>query len=168
MARVFFALWPDAEIAGALHEVAMALADLAAGKPTPAEKIHLTLAFLGEVPGPRLEEVREIGSGMRGSRFAMVLDEVGAFRKSRVGWAAPSRVPSALTALQGALAAALADASFRMDERAYSPHVTLARKIAGRVPRAPMRPIEWHARDFVLAETSGGRYEIRERWVLTR
>ena len=41
--RLFFAAWPPAETAAALHEWSKALQ----GKPTPGRNIHLTLAFLG-------------------------------------------------------------------------------------------------------------------------
>ena len=47
--RLFFALWPPAETAAALARWAKGLE----GRAIPAEKIHLTLAFLGGVAPDR-------------------------------------------------------------------------------------------------------------------
>jgi 2'-5' RNA ligase len=168
MSRFFFALWPEARTAAALHEISVALAEISGGKAIPAEKIHLTLAFLGRLEPAALARARELAAEVGGSTFAMTLDGVGAFRNAQVAWAAPAQVPLALRSLQASLAASLRDADFELEERAFAPHVTLARRIGKRVPRAPMRPVEWKVDDFVLAEsvTGTGRYEVVERWKL--
>jgi 2'-5' RNA ligase len=170
MSRYFFALWPDSRTAAALHEVSIALADLAGGRAIPAEKIHMTLAFLGRVEPGALEKAREFAAGIDATSFAMTLNGVGAFRNAQVAWAAPAQVPSELRNLQASLAASLRDAHFELEERAFAPHVTLARRIGKRVPRAPMRPVQWKVDEFVLAEsvTGTGRYEVLERWKLMK
>jgi 2'-5' RNA ligase len=168
--RLFLALWPGEALRAALAEVGESLAELASGKPVPAEKIHLTLCFLGEVAGDGLDRVRDAAAGVRAPRFELALDEVGSFRKARVAWAGSSRVPAALAALQSGLDAALRLRGFALEDRPFAAHVTLARKIAGAVPHAPMPALEWRPHDYALVRShpGTGRYEVMETWPLDR
>ena len=168
MSRFFFALWPDARTAAALHDLSVSLAEISGGRAIPAEKIHMTLAFLGALEPAALASARALAAEVNGFRFSMTLDGVGAFRNAQVAWAAPSQVPKELRNLQASLAAVLQESGFELEERAFAPHVTLARRIGKRVPSAPMRPVEWSVDDFVLAEsvTGTGRYEVVDRWVV--
>ena len=168
MARLFFAAWPGAQAAQALAEVARALADLARGKAVPQEKIHLTLAFLGEVSD--VDALRASGAAEHLSfpAFGMTLDRVGSFRGARVAWAGCARTPPGLEALQSSLAGELARRGFSLEDRPFVAHVTLARRIAKAVHPAPMPPIEWQADELTLvrSETGSGRYTVLERWPL--
>src|ERR1700674_3532548 len=104
MARHFFALWPDEAAAKALAEVAAALAMRAQGRPVPAAKLHLTLAFLGEIDADRARAASQAGAMVRLSGFNMVLDCVGSFRPAQVAWAGCTRVPPELACLHAGLA----------------------------------------------------------------
>ena len=166
--RLFFALWPDEAAARALEVLALALADVAGGKPVPREKIHLTLAFLGEVPGDRVESASAAGAQARGAAFPFRLDEVGSFRRAGVAWAGCRRAPAGLVSLRSDLAASLAARGFTLEERAFAPHITLARRIRKPVPPAPAEAIAWRVRELTLvrSETGTGRYAVMERWPL--
>jgi 2'-5' RNA ligase len=168
--RFFLALWPGERERRALAQVAQSLAELASGKAVPPEKIHLTLAFLGEIAPERMASVREAAGEIRGKSFELVLDGVGSFRKARVAWAGSSVLPAGLARLQADLEARLRAREFTLDERPFAAHVTLVRKIAHPVPAAPMPPIRWSADAFVLvrSETGTGRYSIVESWSLER
>jgi 2'-5' RNA ligase len=168
--RLFLALWPREAARDALAEVGRSLAESASGKAVPAEKIHLTLAFLGEVAPERFDAVRAIADAARGAPFELALDGMGSFRKARVAWAGSSRLPGALVRLQADLEEGLRAAGFELEERPFAAHVTLARKIALPVAAAAMAPIRWEASEYVLArsETGTGRYSILERWSLER
>ena len=167
MARLFFAVWPGAGAREALSRLAGDMASACGGRAVPAEKIHLTLVFLGEVPADRLDAV--LGSArLRAREFALELDRAGSFRKARVAWAGASSAPRPLLALQEALAGRLAAAGFALEEREYTPHVTLVRKIERPLPPAAIDAIAWEAREFTLvrSETGTGRYAVMERWGL--
>ena len=168
--RLFLALWPREPARDALAAVARSLAQAASGKAVPAEKIHLTLAFLGEVAPERLDEVRAAADAIRGAPFELVLDGVGSFQKARVAWAGSSGLPGALVRLQSDLETGLRAAGFALDERPFAAHVTLARKIAFSVTAAAMAPIRWQASEYVLArsESGSGSYSILEGWSLER
>ena len=167
MARLFFAVWPAPAAARELARVGEALAGLVGGKPVPAEKIHMTLAFLGSLDEEEMGAAVLAARTVKGREIRMTIDGVGSFRRSRVGWAASSQPDPALAELQATLAEALRARGFTLEDRAFTPHVTLARKIDKPVPRAPVAPIEWRSKAFTLAESTGdGRYEVRESWGL--
>ena len=168
MARHFFALWPDEAAAKALAEVAAALAMRAQGRPVPAAKLHLTLAFLGEIDADRARAASQAGAMVRLSGFNMVLDCVGSFRPAQVAWAGCTRVPPELACLHAGLAGELLSRGFPLEDRPFAPHVTLARRISKAVPREPMPPLEWKAREITLvrSEAGTGRYDVLEGWLL--
>ncbi len=168
MARLFFAVWPDERAARALGELAQSLARSAEGRPVPIEKVHLTLAFLGEITVDEAVEAVEAAEALRARRFALALDRVGSFRQARVAWAGTTATPKALESLQSSLAAELRARGIGIEDRPFVPHVTLARRIARAVTPAPMAPIEWNAEELTLAqsEIGTGRYRVLERWPL--
>jgi 2'-5' RNA ligase len=167
MARMFFALWPEPAAARALAQVGESLAELAGGKPQPVEKIHMTLAFLGSLTQDETGTAAMAAAPIKAREVRMTVDQVGSFRRSKVGWAAPSVLVPDLVALQADLAGRLRERGFRLEDRAFTPHITLVRKLGRPVPRAPMPPVEWRSRALTLVETTGdGRYEVRESWGL--
>ena len=52
--RLFFALWPEPDTQRRWHEELASYVKPLGGRRVPAENLHLTLAFLGEVPGTRI------------------------------------------------------------------------------------------------------------------
>jgi 2'-5' RNA ligase len=95
------------------------------------EALHLTLSFLGEVAEQRIDELmKALGAvAMRYDPFAIRLAGIGAFpglRRPRVLWLGVADDGS-LARLQSATAAALEPLGFPREQRAYSPHLTLAR-----------------------------------------
>lgn len=164
--RLFLAIWPDAAAAAALARLAQAMAQGAVGRAVPAEKIHLTLAFLGEVAEARVADVRAAAAAMRWEPVDLVFDTLGWFRGARVGWIGCSDPAPGLLSLQAALAQALRSRGFELDERPYSPHVTLVRKAGRPVPRAGTEPISWRAGELALVQSGSGtgRYTTIEAW----
>lgn len=168
MERLFFAVWPDAEAAGRLAALARELAAAADGKPVPEEKIHLTLAFLGALDANNAALAREAGASIRAAAFDLVLDRLGSFRGARVAWTGCGVVPRGLARLHAALAQELRVRGFELEERDFTPHVTLARKIRRAVERRETEAIAWRADalTLVLTEAASGGYKVVERWNL--
>jgi 2'-5' RNA ligase len=166
--RLFFALWPDAAATSALASLGTTLAERTGGKPVPAGKIHLTLAFLGDLDEARLEPARLAGSAVQEPGFEMVLDRVGSFRGARVAWAGCSTIPTGLARLQENLSRELAARGFILEERPFAAHVTLVRKAARPIERVEFAPIRWRARELSLvrSELGTGRYRPEEAWDL--
>lgn len=164
MARLFFAVWPDASAAAGLARLAEDLARVSGGKPVPAEKIHLTLAFLGEIAPDAAAAAIGAARGVRFAPLGVALDCVGSFRAARVAWAGSLAPQSALAALQSDLAARLAHAGFPPEDRPFAAHATLSRRTHRAVPRARIEPVAWTVGAFTLvrSETGSGRYEVME------
>ena len=95
----------------------------------PPENYHLTLRFIGEVPGWQAEEIDHALASLRAPAFALQLAGIGTHQKgSKVEalWAGVERSP-ALDHLQSKVETALQRAGLERERRRFIPHVTLAR-----------------------------------------
>ena len=106
---------------------------LATGVPgarwLPPENYHLTLRFLGEMPGHRAEELDHALAALRGKRFTLQLGGVGVSEKAgrpQALWAGVARTPQ-LDHLQNKVETAVQRIGFEPERRRFTPHVTLAR-----------------------------------------
>lgn len=172
--RVFFALWPDATVAGALHRLATDCARRFAGRAMRRDTLHLTLAFIGEVETARLEALRAAAGRVRGEACELCLDRLGFWSHNRILWAGSAEPVPPLERLAADLARELAAEGFSTDGsgwRPFAPHLTLLRNVAERQPELPaLAPLSWAAREFVLVRSrlssGGASYETIGRWPL--
>ena len=169
---MFFALWPDERVAGALALAARAAAETCAGRQMRKDTLHMTLAFIGGVTDARLVELQTIAAAVRAPAFSMTLNELACWRHNRIVWAGAAIVPPALAGLTGDLNAALRRAGYRLDERPFAAHVTLIRKASCRGALTLQAPISWPVGDYVLAESllrpDGASYRPLARFGLDR
>lgn len=170
--RLFFALWPDDTARDALARLAEVVAHEAGGRPTAAEKLHLTVAFLGAVETDRAASLAHVGAAVaaRVDAFEVSLERIGG-TASGVAWITPgTAVASALLALHAGIRDGLRERGFRVEARAFRPHVTLARGCT-RVPRRQtIAPLRWHATAVSLvasqAQRGGSLYSDVAAWPL--
>lgn len=173
-ARVFFALWPPSDVAQQLSAVADSFANSAGGRATRQETIHLTLAFIGDVPLERLPDLQRSAREVCAEAFDLTLDQFGLWHHNRVFWAGCSVVPPPLFELARALSGALQAAGFDFADarRNFTPHVTLVRKV--KVLGAPLPPgqtLPWRCTKFVLVRSqlsaSGASYQTLAEFSLS-
>jgi 2'-5' RNA ligase len=159
--RLFFALWPPRETALALERWAQPLE----GRRTPADKIHLTLAFLGEADA---QKALDAACRVQEAAFRLPLEEAGYWGRNEIVWVGPREAPGELVRLVENLQLELYKDSFILERRPFAAHVTLLRKAAAQsLPALPALPrIEWPAKEFALVRASGGSYETLERFPL--
>lgn len=127
--RAFVALPFPPPIVRALDRSAAALrAGGVTGRFSPAGNVHLTLAFLGELPAGRVRDAADALEACPRRGFPVALTGFGVFRREGgdVLWRAVS-APPALDALQRALCAGLAARGIAFDRKPFRPHVTVAR-----------------------------------------
>ena len=130
--RLFFALELDETLRTALDH---AVAPLRAAEPelawVRAEKLHLTMKFLGEVGDAGAAKLAAAADAVaaRHTRFEMTLGGVGAFpnfRRARVVWMGIASDPR-LELLHHDLELACGEFGFEVEGRPFRPHITLAR-----------------------------------------
>lgn len=171
-ARVFFALWPDAAAAAALQRGAQECARAFGGRASRCETLHLTLAFVGDVPRERLSVLQEVAGAVAVPAGELCLDRLGFWSHNRIVWAGTTLVPPELGQLVHRLGAGLkatGTAGKAGLARPFVPHVTLVRKVVGPIGPLPVwAPVRWAWRSFALVHSrlsaAGATYEILGRW----
>ncbi len=97
---------------------------------TRPEGIHLTLKFLGEISEAQVKSVTETLAALgEFQKFPVEVRGFGFFpnaRRPRVFWAGVE-APEALAALAGRVEQAMEGLGFPREQRAFNPHLTLAR-----------------------------------------
>jgi len=170
--RLFFAVVPDAAARAALAALAREVARETGGRAPREENLHLTLAFLGNLPRERIAELTAIGAAAAAAAtpFPLALERVGAFREAGVAWAGTETVPAPMQRLFEELRALLRAAGLPTERRAFHPHVTLARRCRRGPPIAAMAPVAWRVESIVLmaSETrpDGAHYRALASWPL--
>ena len=96
------------------------------------EKLHITLKFLGEIAADRVEALS--GAASRAAQtmrpFTLAVEGAGAFPphgSPRILWLGVKDASPSLAVLQKRLEEECATAGFAREERAFHPHLTLAR-----------------------------------------
>ena len=168
--RLFFALWPDPDLARLLERRLPAQLPPVDGRKLGPGQWHVTLEFLGSVRESRLGELFDLASGVAGSAFAIEFDRLEYWRRPQVLCLGSSQIPKALLDLVNALRAALTGRDFRTDRRDFRPHVTVARKVRHPPAAGPFEVLRWPARAFSLVESvtdlAGAIYRPLMSWPL--
>jgi 2'-5' RNA ligase len=137
----------------------------------PAQKLHVTLAFLGWVEPERVEAIEGVlrSVAFEFKPFTLTLDRVGAFpheRRPRVVWIGSRQQGEAFRALAHNLRDAYARIGFTFDKDAVA-HVTIARIKGGHshLPLLDIKPMRLRVRKLTLFESlpdgKTTRYEPR-------
>jgi RNA 2',3'-cyclic 3'-phosphodiesterase len=168
--RVFFAFWPESSLRDVLAELAGKVASETEGRAATGDKLHLTVAFLGEQPDSSIADLQDLAERTGGAAFELALDEIGCFRRSGIAWLGSSSAQPRLLAFHAELSRALRERGFPVDDRPYAPHLTLARRARRYVQYHLPKPIFWRVTSFVLVASELGRagpsYRCLAEWQL--
>lgn len=167
MKRLFFALWPDESTSRQCRELAKRL-DGPGLRLVAAKNIHMTLVFLGNVDIEQESAVTSAAGGLAvPSSMSVTFDCLSFWKKPAIYCLTGRRFDSSVGELVEGLAAIAFQNGIRVDERAFKPHVTLARK-ARKPIEIEFVPIIWRANDFCLVEShsdkDGIEYRVIKRW----
>jgi 2'-5' RNA ligase len=163
---LFFAILPSEHARTALADVAEGLGRELGGRPTPAEKVHLTLVYLGATPTARVGQARQAAGAFVASGFDLHFERLGYWPHNRIVWAGTKEAPEGLLALQGWLESALRAQGFELETRPYAPHITLVRRARQRMAGREIAPVSWRAERFCLMRSAASRYTVLEEWPL--
>lgn len=161
----------------ALSEAAQPVIATCDGNPTPAENLHLTLAFLGSVPVDRVPAITPIAArvalafqDVANAPLEIELNTLDYWRKSAILCATSTGEAPVASALAETLKRVLTENGFAPDLKPFRPHATLARKVRHVTRERNMPPVLWSFRDFHLVESrtapSGALYSSREIYPL--
>lgn len=169
--RLFFALWPDTPTQLSWHaELAPYLAPLG-GRRVPAANLHLTLAFLGEVRGDRMNELLRLGDDLATDALLLRFDHLEYWKRPGLVCLRTPDTPPALARLAGQLGTGLDMAGFAVERRQLRPHVTLARDVPVSMASLPVWPVlEWQVPAVALVRSrlgpEGSDYAVLHEWPL--
>ena len=138
-----------------------------------AEKLHITLAFLGWVDYEQFEPIGHAlhAAGESAPPFTLTLDTIGAFpheRRPKIVWIGSRDQGAPYRRLAYGARTAFEKLGFSFDKDAVA-HVTIARVKGGRahLPMLDVAPMQVHVTEIVLFESLPAgpttRYEVRHR-----
>lgn len=131
--RAFIAVELDEKARELIRDVQTRLKSAGADvKWVKPENAHLTLKFLGDVPEKRLKAVIEALETLTAaaSPIPTRLTRLGMFpdrRRPRLLWIGLDDAEGRLTRLAEAVETALGNVGFKKEDRAFQPHITIAR-----------------------------------------
>jgi 2'-5' RNA ligase len=163
--RLFLALWPDPAIRHALRERRDAWNWPRGASPVQADKLHLTLHFLGELPTERLAELRR-GFAVPFTPFRLSLG-LPKLWPHGVAVLEPHEQPPELLALHARLSAALMALGLQPEARTFRPHVTLARRAGNAAVPPEAEKLVWDISGYALVESkpgNGGGYTVLQTY----
>src|SRR5512133_4052691 len=124
--RLFIAIELPADLKMTLGQLRV---EIQGARWVPAEQIHLTLAFLGEVAETDVEWLTRALAGIQTNEFRLCFSGTGCFptrHRPRVLWIGLE--PHArLQELAGKVRETVIACGIAQEERPFSPHITLAR-----------------------------------------
>lgn len=129
--RLFVAADLPVQVREALCETSAALREALRGRYVAPDSFHVTLAFLGEVPGAQLgDAIAAVEEGCQGQGpLEMALGPLGSFGRARRAtlWQGFARGVDELAGLAGDIRECLAERGLAYDTTLFVPHVTLMR-----------------------------------------
>ena len=164
--RLFLALWPDDLIRKQLANFIPSTH----GRGVNPQTLHITLVFLGNTSFQDLRQLMKSIDEIKASTFSFQLNTYGWWKRAGIFWIGMQEIPGALSSLAETLAHLARQLGFKLDERPYSPHVTLARKVKQRIQLKQKVLINWSVDHFVLVESvpveGGVEYRVLYTWIL--
>lgn len=101
------------------------------GTPVPMENFHVTLAFVGEIAVPEIENLCLLVDKWQEKPCfkggVLALDRAGYWHQHGIFWLGPSTWPEHLTDLGDKLQSLATRVGGKGDRKAFQPHVTLLR-----------------------------------------
>lgn len=128
--RAFIAVELPSQFADEVASVARQLSAAIRARYLPRENYHITLAFLGDIPEVQvrsaIEALDEAASGLE--PFTLRPEGIGKFGKPQNAtlWMGIAKVPE-LMDLAERLREGLKERGLEVDDKAFRPHITLAR-----------------------------------------
>lgn len=165
MKRLFFALWPDDSVRQQCVDLINSLACTA--KPVNPGNLHVTLCFVGSVDSEIETALLQEASACEMVPISLTFDRISFWQAPKVVCLTSSKGDLAAALLADRLADLARNLGISLDERSFTPHITLFRGAKEGV-KTPFKPILWCADSFYLVQScstvSGVEYRVLKQW----
>lgn len=159
--RLFTAFELSPEVKEEVLRVQAELRPLPFRRWQPEKTLHVTLHFLGEVDPALLGSLEAtMREGCHGfGAVQLQLDHLGAFpslKRPRNLWLGLAGQRDRLCALETLIRPRVTGLGIPLEDRPYTPHITLARDPLGSVvvPEVTVAPVAWAVSELVLFEST--------------
>ena len=125
--RLFFALWPDMRQRDRMRNFISPVARLVEGRAIERHNWHVTLAYIGEFPEARINELHEARMAVNVEPFRLRFDRLEFWPRPKIAALVAATVPAELERLMKDLKGRIFAAGVELEQRTYRPHVTAVR-----------------------------------------
>jgi 2'-5' RNA ligase len=175
--RLFFALWPTPEQRRALSMAAAAAVAASGGRAVAEDNLHVTLAFLGQVPTDRLAALGALAHQLAAAcgvhsatSLTLQFEQLAYWREPQILCALAIENSGAAAALAAGLKREASAGGFLPDLKPFRAHVTVARKVARAPPSTSLPSVRWQCAAFALVAShtaaAGPVYSVLESYLL--
>lgn len=129
--RLFIAInFPDGIKDSLLDTIRQLKHNCINGNFTRYDNLHLTIAFLGEIPPSKIGKIKACMDSVSFSPFELTLSGIGRFKRTGgdIYWYGIDRC-AALNKIHEQLCGNLRSNGFEIEARKFSPHLTLGRQV---------------------------------------
>lgn len=149
--KLFFAIFPPPPTRASL--VALQASLKVRARPIRADRLHLTLLYLGPQSSSAIEPLVRVAAEQTLPSGRLEFDRLGSFGRAQVGWAGCTEVSAAFLVFRQRLADALALDGFTFDPKPWAVHVTLYREMRMPLEILLPEPVIWPVEVFSLVDT---------------
>ena len=168
--RLFFAIWPDAEVVQKIKPHAIKHFANCQGQIVDKNNWHITLAYFGAIDENIQTCLEQQAVKIQSQPFDLNLQSLGFWKKPKVAWLAPQIIPDTLKQLAFDIQQNLIPCGYEPETRDYQPHVTLVKKAQQPPLTNEIQPIHRQVDEFCLIESktfpTGAEYQVIKRWDL--
>jgi len=164
---LFFALWPDHRQRDRMRDFITPVAKLVDGRAVDRRNWHVTLAYIGDFPENRIDELHTAKQGVTVEPFRLRLDKLEFWPRPKIAALVPPTVPAELERLVADLQGQILAAGVNPEhQRVYRPHITVVRNARSFETQrlAQSAVIEWSS--FELVESVSERGGVTYRPVI--
>lgn len=160
--RLFIALWPAPQVRDVLRAWRDAWSWPRGATPVKDERLHMTLHFLGSVSSTRIAGLRE-ALAVPFEPFELEFGQPALWPHG-IAVLEPNAAPGQLLQLHADLGSALQQLDIPVEERAFKPHVTMARRaLKAAVPEGGPA-FSWGVDGYALMESAAGGYTVLQQY----
>lgn len=151
--RLFFALWPTDRQRELLRDAVRPVLTSVEGTPVDRRNWHVTVVYIGNFPEEQLPFLEAAAGEIACEPMRLRFDRLAFWPRPKIAALLPLATPPPLEALAGSLRALLEAFDCDLEDRAYRPHITVARRARSFEKKPLVRPLDLQWTGFTLVES---------------